>query len=62
MGEITPHHIQQLQQPPPQMHAQTQQKNQYMWPQQAPQNSEPPQINSSGGNYKIIIVGIYFLT
>jgi len=49
MGEITPHHIQQLQQLLPQMHTQTQQQNQYMWPPQAPQNPEPPQINSSGG-------------
>ena len=52
MGEITPHHIQQLQQLLPQMHTQTQQQNQYMWPpQQAPQNPEPPQINSSGGKH-----------
>ena len=51
MGEITPHHIQQLQQLLPQMHTQTQQQNQYMWPPQAPQNPEPPQINSSGGKH-----------
>ena len=51
MGEITPHHIQQLQQLLPQMHTQTQQQNQYMWPPQAPQNPEPPQINLSGGKH-----------
>ena len=56
MGEITPHHIQQLQQLLPQMHAQTQNQNQYMWPPQAQINPEPAQINSSGGRHKNYLI------